>query len=97
MSNESELCGDHAKLREALKAAKKYLDGYTVNILELRRTVDAALAAPPRNYEVGTVEEQWARYNRFCHAHECEDCPLFAEQSCELAWAQMPYREGGAK
>ncbi len=25
--------GDAAKLREALKAAKKYLDGYTVNIL----------------------------------------------------------------
>lgn len=39
--------GDCAKLREALKAAKQYLDGYSTNILELRRKVDAALAEPP--------------------------------------------------
>ena len=34
------------KLRKALIAAKKYLDGYTVDILKLRRKVDAALAEP---------------------------------------------------
>ena len=38
---------EYAKLREALKAAKQYLDGYSTNILELRRKVDAALAEPP--------------------------------------------------
>lgn len=36
--------GDAAKLREALKTVKRYLDGYTVNVPEMRRQVDAALA-----------------------------------------------------
>jgi len=49
-------CADMAKLREALKAAKQYLDGYTVNILELRRMVDEALSAPARNCDVFTPE-----------------------------------------
>ena len=49
--------GDAAKLREALKTVKRYLDGYTVNILELRRTVDAALVEPPRNCDVYTADE----------------------------------------
>ena len=40
--------GNFHKLRKALIAAKKYLDGYTVDILKLRRMVDAALATPAR-------------------------------------------------
>lgn len=51
------------KSREALKATKEYLDGYTVNILELRRTVDAALAAPLRNcdrYSHDEALQVWA-------------------------------------
>ena len=56
----------------------------------------------PRNCEVGTAREQMARYNSFCHNHHsygtgCGGCPLCGEPCCELAWAQMPYKEGGAK
>ena len=93
--------GDCAKLREALKAAKQYLDGYTVNILELRRTVDAALAAPPRNFDVGTAEEQDARLDAFCNKHYTEgvgcnkSCPCYGwnttGKACSIIWAQMPY------
>ena len=36
-------------MREALKSAKHYLDGYSVHVLEFRRKVDAALAALPNN------------------------------------------------
>lgn len=59
------------KLREALKLAKSYLDGYgNINDLELHRKVDAALAEPIRNCEIGTAEEQTERYRKFCSAHK---------------------------
>jgi hypothetical protein len=58
----------------------------------------AALAAPPRNCDVGTAEEQSARFDKFCYAHRsiekgCGNCPLLlnSEPCCELDWAQMPY------
>ena len=38
-----------AALRDVLKTVKRYLDGYTVNVLEMRSQVDAALAKPARN------------------------------------------------
>ena len=49
-----------------------------------------------RNCEVGTPEEQSARFDRFCHDHRspekgCGDCPLNGRPCCELAWAQLPY------
>ena len=51
-----------------------------------------------RNCDVGTAEEQTGRFLKFCDIHDCEsDCPLFKANSCELAWAQMPYEEGGAE
>lgn len=64
-----------------------------------------ALAAPPRNCDVGTAEEQYQRYDKFCCSHfriadngsgNCLKCP-FAQPACKLRWAQMPYKEGGAK
>ena len=63
----------------------------------------AALALPPRNCDVGAAQEQEVRFEAFCHAHRsrercCEDCPIAAARaSCELAWAQMTYKEGGKK
>ena len=65
--------------------------------------IDAALSAHPRNCDIGTVEEQAERFDEFCYNHRsrekgCGDCPLLDGVSCcELAWAQMPYVEGGAK
>jgi hypothetical protein len=64
----------------------------------------SALAAPPRNCDVGTVEEQSNRYETFCKSFykeicRCDDCPIFKANNgnarkrprCQIAWAQMPY------
>lgn len=62
----------------------------------------AALAEPVRNYEVGTMEELYGRYEKFCRSHfnndgdNCLKCP-FSQPTCKFAWAQIPYDEGGAK
>ena len=72
----------------------------------IKRTIKIAksvLSAPPRNCDIGTVEEQAERFDEFCYAHRsrekgCGDCPLLdGGPCCELAWTQMPYGEGGAK
>lgn len=67
----------------------------------------AALAAPPRNCDVGTAKEQAVRKGEFCSRYapfadsNCDACPLrnynrpqperMVGYSCDLAWAQMPY------
>ena len=62
-----------------------------------------ALSAPPRNCDLGTTKEQSARFDAHCRKHMgCLTCPLREKDGgvpkhCELAWAQMPYDEGGAK
>ena len=71
----------------------------------------AALAAPARNCDVGTEEEQQERFREFCRIHddagECgigrtrAKCPCWRgpeNPDCALSWAQMPYEaEGGAE
>ena len=60
--------------------------------------VQAALAKPPRNCDVGTAEEQAERYFDYCKRYPmCEGCPHCAISECELAWGQMQYEEGDAK
>ena len=74
--------------------------GYYEKILEV---INAALSAPPRNCDVGTPKEQSARFDAHCLKNMgCLTCPLREKDGgvpkyCELAWAQMPYDEGGAK
>ena len=57
----------------------------------------AALAAPPRNCDVGTEREQGVRFNVFCKkdCDRCSACPKATkygiETPCYLIWAQMPY------
>ena len=113
--------GDCAKLREALMYAEQVLDtaarnvrgetGMVINSAysEAARKCRAALAAPPRNCDVGTAEEQEKRFHDFCRARHLPrmeesrycayKCPLEGDTCCELQWAQMPYieKEGGAK
>jgi len=68
-----------------------------------------ALAAPPRNCDVGTADEQIARFNEFCDSEwqdsgsaNCGNCPLWVSgrigHDCQIRWGQMPYeaQEGGA-
>lgn len=72
-------------------------------------TARAALAAPARNCDVGTAEEQAERHERFCAAHykadavdaQCFGCPASDKKGtdCEFVWGQLPFApaEGGEK
>ena len=71
-------------------------------ILELKQIAEAALSAPPRNCDVGTVAEQNERFDKYCYDHRsheicCGKCPIFGEPCCELAWSQMPYEGADSK
>ena len=74
-------------------------------------TTEDVIAAPPRQCEVGTAEEQEERFVDFCSSHyrgpvngmiesaPC-DCPCWRNGRCNnFVWANMPYveKEGGAK
>ena len=103
-SEKSSVVGNAAAMREALLEASIALSDATHHHMieddakECLSVVNAALSAPPRNCDVGTAEEQNNRFLKFCESLDCERyCPLFKAESCELAWAQMPYEEGGAK
>ena len=95
-----------AVMREALVMVKRLFDGRLMWQPDIRKTheaVNAALAAPQRNCDVGTTKEQSARFDAHCRKHMgCLTCPLREKDGgvpkhCEFAWAQMPYEEGGAE
>lgn len=83
--------------------------GWLAWVRAMQGKARAALAAPPRNCDVGTAEEQEKRFHDFCRARHLPrmeesrycayKCPLEGDTCCELQWAQMPYveKEGGAK
>ena len=92
-----EASGNTAALHEALKPVKRYLDGYTVNILELRRTVDAALTAPARNCDRFAIsEEAWDAYDEWVESYRAKG---ETEPLNEFGWLFAPAteKEGGAK
>lgn len=74
-------------------------------VSELQEKARSALAAPARNCDVGSVEEQAERFTRFCleyHSREtlCSRCPIVKNgfppelvDKCQLAWAQMPFAQ----
>ena len=94
-------------MREALELAAQalpftvltHIDGMPIG--EVIDKVDAALAKPPRNCDVGTPEEQEKRYEKFCDSHKWVDddglytcssqCPLYKKLDCAVHWEQMPY------
>ena len=90
---------------DALVKVKRLFDGqimFQPSIREAHKAVNAALAAPPRNCDVGTAEEQHARFYNFCDKiEECKECPLWRggglTSKCSVYWGQMPYEEGGEK
>lgn len=49
--------------------------------------VRAALAAPPRNCDVGTKDEQHARFKAFCQERNCIKCPFYGVADCEVEWS----------
>jgi hypothetical protein len=98
-----------SKLREALSEASIALSWATHGHLteddakECLEVVDAALAEPVLNCEVGTMAEQSKRHEEYCKAHttngRCVKCPLWQMRllgiNCAVAWSQMPYEKGG--
>ena len=76
-------------------------------IAAYEREKSSALAAPPRNCDVGTVEEQAQRFNDYCtkQGDGCcivggkGACPIFKgyRVDCGIVWAQMPYESEVAK
>ena len=87
-----------AAMLEALVMVKRLFDGrlmWQTDIRKAHEAVNAALAAPPRNCDVGTAEEQYKRHKRWCDRNNFKDC--WGRRCCEcvVAWSQMPYKEGG--
>ena len=104
--------GNAAAMREALEAVVKvgyphnfqkeapHIRAYCYEITTAIKKCFAALSAPPRNCDVGTEEEQFKRFNKFCFPIKCRECKLYTEEElydCIFRWAQMPYEKGGAE
>ena len=84
--------GNAAAIREALAEARKVIKaigGYWAR--EMLPIIDAALAAPARQCDVGTPAEQERRYKATGEVYHT------LTLTNALAWAQTPYaEEGGA-
>ena len=103
--------GNVAAMREALRGLLEIVcvdckSSYEIDgkCVKCPRVVaaESAISAPPRNCDVGTADEQHARFYRFCDKiEECKECPLWRggglTSKCSVYWGQMPYEEGGAK
>jgi hypothetical protein len=66
-----------------------------------RFKLQEALAAPPRNCDVGTARQQEKRHKEeVCPESACPKHEGFMSSACKgcfAMWSQMPYKEGGAK
>lgn len=94
--------GYGAKMREALESAMwfveymkdKVVNGYLSDNIEVVHRCQAALAAPPRNCDVGTVDEQYKRFKHWCNKSKDFSCHVSMCAYCFAKWAQMPHQEG---
>lgn len=84
----------------------KYKYAEVSKIRDAIANAEAALSAPPRNCDVGTVAEQSRRMDaEYCAVQKScyespsgRQCPLYQpEVDCRLVWAQMRYKKGGVK
>ncbi len=98
--------GNQQKMREAVEAALSELDKFgqvhdarihfadIVHVGNAKRMLQEALAAPPRQCDVGTAEEQSERMEKsVCSKHRCVKCPYYRinkHGDCSLEWAQTP-------
>ena len=75
------------------------IDDVADEICDLRESyVNPALSDPPRNCDVGTVDEQLKRFSASCMSRKCNECPFVSSTygECGVRWSQMPY-EGGVE
>ena len=93
------------ELIKQLKAMPEKMEGFNSEgelvVLNTHKLADE-LKKSLRNCDVGTAEEQHARFYSFCDKiEECKECPLWRggglTSKCSVYWAQLPYKEGGAK
>ena len=93
------------ELIERLKAMPEKMEGCNSEgefvVLNTHKLAES-LKKDLRNCDVGTAEEQHARFYSFCDKiEECKECPLWRggglTSKCSVYWAQLPYEEGGAK
>lgn len=109
----NEMIGNAAAMYKALKEIRDrlvYLYGHTDGtfnppaLKEVYEIANTALAKPPRNCDVGSVEEQTMRMRAHCNRRkpDCKDslgnrCKCYGDvskENCFLKWAQMPYKGG---
>ena len=96
----------NSAMREALKEIDCLVwdkHRHTKEEVQAHRLATEALSAPRMNCEVGTAEEQRRRFYGFCYRQSlgsCSGCTFRGKFwniiGCAIAWAQMPYTEGGA-
>ena len=68
-------------------------------LCKAKTAINAALALPLRQCDVGTAEDQARRFETECRKYLCSHCSLnnnFPVAMCEIHWAQTPYAEEGA-
>lgn len=68
-----------------------------VIVKDMRNLIKKALAAPPRECDVGTADEQAERHKRWCDLQSIKDCWGVGCRKCITRWSRMPYEAGGAK
>ena len=77
-----------AKMREACANIAEYAkasachtdDSHLIGYLnQIERWAESALAAPPRNCDIGTAEEQAERFRRFCGTHKPDESQFTEE------------------
>lgn len=66
---------------------------HTDKTLAVLRKAKAALAEPPRNCDVGTVEDQYNRFVYSCTSGKipCRKSELCSCTNCYAEWAQLSY------
>lgn len=89
-----------SKLREAVEAVYECAKDGVLTIRESAfEKVLEALKEPLRNCDVGTAEEQYQRWDKYCKSFgaQCDKCNLDSDvhfnltAKCFACWSQMPY------
>lgn len=86
-------------MRAALLIARSYICGTSdTPQTDILVAIDAALDSPPRNCDVGTVDDQVARFESYCksyyksHHQDCRGCkfydPMHMGLMCLARWEQ---------
>ncbi len=118
---ENKMMAMRRALRDVSRVAEEMTRGTITGESVDRKTVDTwakrlceiisrDLAIPLRNCDVGTADEQDARFSKFCvekRSGSCSGCPdavggftvANGIRECALVWAQTPYEaeEGAGK